>query len=111
MFGIVKPDVFRLLNWDELSLVNSVFGSGNLPPREQIAVSNGRGFGGAPYTTKGPFDSELTPNAQYAIHLGDVVSRNLTSNDGTRSILGDDYSSISELFIHETTHVWQLHHG
>jgi hypothetical protein len=111
MGSMRRPDVFRLLNPDEMFLLQQVFGLMVLPPREQIAVSNGLGFGGAPYTTKGPFDSELTPDARYAIHLGDVVSRNLTSDDSTTPILGDDYSDISELFIHEMTHVWQLFNG
>jgi hypothetical protein len=111
MGSMRKPDVFRLLNWDEMFLARQVFGLGFMPPWEQIAVSNGLGLGGAPYTTKGPFDSELTPDARYAIHLGDVVSRNLTSDASTTPILGDPYGSISELFIHEMTHVWQLFNG
>jgi hypothetical protein len=111
MGSMRRPDVFRLLNWDEMFLLQQVFGLMVLPPREQIAVSNGLGLGGAPYTTTGPFGGELTPDARYAIHLGDVVSRNLTSDASTTPILGDDYSNISELFIHVMTHVWQLFNG
>ncbi|HWO37716.1 MAG TPA: hypothetical protein VNO32_53770 [Candidatus Acidoferrum sp.] len=111
MGSMRRPDVFRLLNWDEMFLLQQVFGLMVLPPREQIAVSNGLGLGGAPYTTTGPFGGELTPDARYAIHLGDIVSRNLTSDASTTPILGDDYSNISELFIHVMTHVWQLFNG
>ncbi len=43
MGSMRRPDVFRLLNWDEMFLLQQVFGLMVLPPREQIAVSNGLG--------------------------------------------------------------------
>jgi outer membrane protein OmpA-like peptidoglycan-associated protein len=98
--------------------VTSVF-QNTLPPWNQIGIGNGLGLDDDPWTGRADADliargvdtSSQKRDIRYRINLGDVASRDLTSRDQTRPILGADYDTICELFIHEMTHVWQYFHG
>ena len=110
--GARRPEMYRLLDQPERQLASRVFGP-TLPPLDQIAIGNGLGAGGAPWTSDGFFSSGVddpgAPNAKYAINLGNVAWLNLNSTGQTSAVLCGDYGRIAELFIHEMTHVWQMY--
>jgi len=49
-----RPDFARVPNPNEWELARRVFGP-TLPPMDSIAITNGLGVGGAPWTNDGPF--------------------------------------------------------
>jgi hypothetical protein len=109
-----RPDFYRLLNPKERTLATRVFGQ-SLPPWEQIGIGNGIGRNGDPWTYHGFFVTGAgypqTPSVRYAINIGIVASHDLTSPRETIVLLNGDYGRISDLFIHEMTHVWQYAQG
>jgi hypothetical protein len=109
---MAQPDFYRLLNQQEKDLATAVFGN-TLPPWPHMGIGNGLGVDGAPWTSDGVFihgvDYPPTPEVQYAMNLGNVANRGLTSTGPTLGLLCADFGQIRALFIHEMTHVWQYY--
>ena len=104
-----RPDFARVLDVSERDFARNVFGP-TLPPWETIAITNGLGAGGRPWTNDGPFfrgSNPMVPSMRYAINLGSVAFSNLASPSPTFGLLCDDFGRICDLFVHEMTHVWQ----
>jgi hypothetical protein len=93
----------------EQALARNVFGL-TLPSWDSIAITNGLGLGGRPWTNDGPFftgSNSMVPRMRYAINLGNVVFSDLTSPNPTFGLMCADFGRICDLFVHEMTHVWQ----
>ena len=104
-----RPDFARVLDKSEQDLARSVFGP-TLPSWDLIAITNGLGASGRPWTNDGPFftgSNPMVPGMRYAINLGSVVFSDLTSTGPTLGILCEDFGRICDVFVHEMTHVWQ----
>ena len=105
-----RPDFARVLDKNEQALAQKVFGP-TLPSWDSIAITNGLGVGGAPWTNDGPFftgSNPMVPNMRYAINVGSVAFNDLTSPLPTLGLLCDNFGRICDLFVHEMTHVWQM---
>jgi hypothetical protein len=105
-----RPDFARVLDDKEQWLARRVFGP-TLPHWDQIAITNGLGVGGAPWTNDGPFatgSNPMVPNMRYAINVGNVALNDLTSTGPTYGLLCSNFGRICDLFVHEMTHVWQM---
>jgi hypothetical protein len=106
-----RPDFYRLLNPPEQQMLSKVFGN-TLPPRSEIGIGNGLGWGGAPWaSTTNNAGFRQTPNVRYVINVGDLASHDLTSPAGTSRVLGSNYGTIRGLLCHEMTHIWQYYRG
>lgn len=104
-----RPDFARVLDKDEQALARSVFGP-TLPPWDTIAITNGLGGAGRPWTNDGPFfrgSNPMVPGMRYALNVGSVAYNDLTSTGPTYGLLCDNFGRICDLFVHEMTHVWQ----
>jgi hypothetical protein len=104
-----RPDFARVLDMSEQALARNVFGP-TLPSWDSIAITNGLGLGGRPWTNDGPFftgSNSMVPRMRYAINLGNVVFSDLTSPNPTFGLMCADFGRICDLFVHEMTHVWQ----
>lgn len=105
-----RPDFSRVLEKNEQDLARRVFGP-TLPPWDTIAITNGLGKGGQPWTNDGPFftgSNPMVPGMRYAINVGNVALNDLTSTRPTYGLLCDNFGRICDLFVHEMTHVWQM---
>lgn len=99
-----RPTFYRPLKNAEHLLVYSVFRD-TLPSSRMIGIGDGLGLGDRPWTDWGSdYDSQM-PDMQYQINVGDYASMDL--NLSTWTPLG----TLSELLIHEMTHVWQYWNG
>lgn len=104
-----RPDFARVLDKSEQDLARSVFGP-TLPSWDSIAITNGLGASGRPWTNDGPFftgSNSMVPGMRYAINVGSVVFSDLTSTGPSLGILCGNFGRICDLFVHEMTHVWQ----
>jgi hypothetical protein len=104
-----RPDYSRVLDKREQDLLLNVFGP-TLPSWDSIAITNGLGGSGRPWTNDGPFfrgSNSMVPNMRYAINIGNVAFSDLTSTSATFGLLCDNFGRICDLLVHEMTHVWQ----
>jgi outer membrane protein OmpA-like peptidoglycan-associated protein len=105
-----RPSNYRGLNSKEKHLCLQIFGY-CLPSFDEIGIGDGLGLGDRPFTDSGNSPYPGWPNLNYQINLGDVMSSDLTSRASTTPILGAYFGTISDLFVHEMTHVWQEYNG
>ena len=100
-----RPTFYRILNPREHLLVYSVFRD-TLPSSRVIGIGDGLGVGDRPWTDWGSgYDSQM-PDMQFQINVGDYASTDMSLKTWT-PYDGD----VSDLLIHEMTHVWQYWHG
>ena len=100
-----RPSFYRGLNPKEKILCNRVF-NGSLPHYETIGIGDGLGFGDRPWTDWGAGLSPDRPDMFYELNLGDYASVDLTTKQWT------PYDgNVSDLLVHEMTHVWQYYYG
>jgi LGFP repeat len=91
----------RQIRADEYEFANNVFHN-TLPPMNQIWLTNLAGLNGRAFTV--PWvDGNIYMN------LGDAYDSPTTYPQNVRNYSGS-YTRPGELFIHEMTHVWQIHH-
>ena len=100
-----RPTFYRNLRPSEHMLVWTVFRD-TLPSSRVIGIGDGLGFGDRPWTDWGSGYDSLLPDMQFQINLGDYASVDLSLKTWT------PYDgNVSDLLIHEMTHVWQYWHG
>jgi len=104
-----RPTFYRLLNVNEQALVRRVFGL-PFPYLDTVGIGNGLGFDGQPWTDTGPMSYPgLSEQLFYQINIGDAASADLTSNQSAGCFVTDISGTVSDLLIHEMTHVWQYY--
>lgn len=86
----------RQVRPEELASANDVF-KGTLPPIENLWLTNLEGFGGRAVTLPGPSGNIYLNVGAYC------MDHPLTHVDKSYPVQG-------QLFIHELTHAWQIHH-
>jgi len=86
----------------ERGVVLSVFRA-SLPNLHVIAIGDGLGVGDDPWTDWG-VDPQY-PQFRYQINVGDYAFMDLSTKTST------PYGTLSDLLVHEMTHVWQYAHG
>jgi hypothetical protein len=86
----------RHMTNDERAFAERVFGA-SLPPNDVIFLTNLTGIGGRKF---------VCPNVsgQMLVNLGEAFDNPVGYQD-------DKYPAPGKVFIHELTHVWQLHHA
>jgi hypothetical protein len=94
--------MYRGLNPKERALMYPVFRA-TLPSLYSIGIGDGLGFGDDPWTDWG--NDPAYPQFQYQVNVGDYAFKDLSTNDWT------PYGTLSDLLVHEVTHVWQYAHG
>jgi hypothetical protein len=100
-----RPSFYRGLRPQEKRMCDGVF-KGSLPPYETIGIGDGLGMGDRPWTDWGSGMSADMPDMRYEINVGDYASVDLTTKQWT------PYDgNVSDLLIHEMTHVWQYYYG
>jgi hypothetical protein len=86
----------RPVTAQEMQFADAVF-KGTLPPGQNIILTNLEGLGGRAFTIPGP-------NSKVYVNIGSY------GYDHPLTHLRSDKDSPGRLFIHELTHVWQIHH-
>lgn len=100
-----RPTFYRELRSQEKAMCDRVF-KGSLPPYKFIGIGDGLGAFDRPWTDWGSGMSDDLPDMQYELNLGDYASVDLTTTQWT------PYDgNVSDLLIHEMTHVWQYYYG
>ena len=102
-----RPTFYRLLTPAERQMVQKVFGL-PFPYLDQVAIGDGLGFDGRPWTDMSPMtDPSLPEQSQYQINMGDAAREDLTSKQASGCFVTGIDGTLSDLLIHEMTHVWQ----
>jgi hypothetical protein len=104
-----RPTQYRLLTSAEREMVRKVFGQ-PFPYLDTVGIGNGLGFDGRPWTDTGPLSEPGLPvQLQYQINIGDAMMVDLTGNEGSGCYIVGITGTVSDLLIHEMTHVWQYY--
>jgi hypothetical protein len=104
-----RPTFYRLLTETERAMVARVFRQ-TLPPWETIGIGDGLGFDGRPWTDHTPMEvSDLPNQLHFELNLGDAAREDLTLNQVAGCFVTGILGTLSDLLIHEMTHVWQYH--
>jgi hypothetical protein len=100
----------RLLTAQERQLLDKVFKLRTLPALDSVAICDGLGKDGAPWTDMTPETVPgLSNQSNFQINMGDAYKEDLTSNLPAGCFLVDMDGTLSDLLVHEMTHVWQYH--
>jgi len=103
-----RPTFYRLLTNTEKELAATVFQRRNLPSLDTIGIGDGLLGDGYPWTDMTPMsDSGL--QMSFEINLGDAARADLTTKQAANCFTTGVGGTVSDLFIHEMTHVWQYH--
>jgi len=88
-------------------MVQNVFGL-PFPYLDQVGIADGLGFDGRPWTDMSPMSYPGLPEQmQYQINMGDAAREDLTSKQAAGCFVTGIDGTLSDLLIHEMTHVWQ----
>lgn len=93
----------RNLSEPEEKFALSIFDA-TLPPWKRIFITDGLGFGDAPWT-------DHPTDFIYQINMGPVGYPNAIDSSKDLTTPRGKFGSIRDNFIHEMVHVWQYFHG
>ena len=81
------------------------------PYLDTVGIGDGLGYNGQPWTDTTPlFDPGLSKQLTYQINIGDAAREDLTSKKlAAGCFVRDINGTVSDLLIHEMTHVWQYY--
>lgn len=103
-----RPTLYRVLAEPERKEMRYVFGQ-TLPDLDTVAIGNGLGFDGRPWTDGSPMSDPLLPTqSQFQINIGDAAGADLSSTTHANCYVAVD-GTLADLLVHEMTHVWQYH--
>ena len=114
-----RHSMCRLLSPTEQALVVRIFTRSTLPALDTIAICDGLGKDGSPWTDMTP---ETVPglrgHSSFQLNLGDAAHQDLTLKHPvnlydphvmTSCFVSGIAGTLSDLLVHEMTHVWQYH--
>jgi hypothetical protein len=73
----------------------------------RIGIGDGLGLDGQPWTDASTMNDDTFGQMDYEINIGDAAMQDLTSNHPANCFVIGISGTVSDVLIHEMTHVWQ----